>query len=142
MRYTIILTLLFALFFSGKKTSDTVTLKQIGQKNLLFGIRDIEYFGGNLFTLDDVLALKKIDLETGESSRLGNVTYKNQKFFFALNARIYIIETDGSMDEIDSQTGEWKTISGMSVWMRTERVVVVRNSLYTIENGSLFYHRG
>jgi len=26
--------------------------------------------------------------------------------------------------------------------MRTERTIVVRNTLYTIENGSLFFHRG
>jgi hypothetical protein len=139
MRYSIILLFVAATFL---KPADPITLKQIGEKNLLYSVRGLEYYGGNLYTLDYNLSLNKINLETGEMNRVGNVTYKNARFFFSLNGKLYIIETDGSMDEINIETGEWKTISNMNVWSRTEMAFVVRNSLYTIENGALYYHRG
>jgi len=131
-----------ALLMSGKTNPDPVTLKQIGKKNLLFDIRAFEHFNGILYTVDYLLSLNKTSLETGEDSRLGNVSYKNAKFFFAMNRKLYIIENDGSMNEIDPETGVWKSAAVMGVWSKIERAFVVRNSLYTIENGALYFHRG
>lgn len=142
MRYSIILLFVAATFFSGRKPADPVILKQIGEKSLLYSIRGFDYFGGNLYTLDYNSLLNKINLETGEMQKIGTASYKNAKHFFVLNGKIYIIETDGSMTEVNLETGDWKLLSNMNVWSRTERAFVIRNSLYTIENGALYFHRG
>src|SRR5512138_751228 len=110
MKSAIILLALSALFFSAKKPDAAVTLKQVGDKNFMFDIRGMEYFGGNLYTLDFLYSLNKINLETGESTRLGTVSYNNAKFVFGLNNKIYIIENDGSMNEVDVETGSWRSV--------------------------------
>jgi len=142
MRSVIVLILITAALLAAKRPADKVTLKQVGEKNLLYSIKAMDYFGGNLYVLDFNSTLNKVNLETGEKTRIGTTSFPNEKFMFALNARIYIIETDGSLTEVNLETGEWKLLTNMSVWTRTERAFVVRNSLYTIENGALYFHRG
>lgn len=141
MRFSIILLVVCSLFLSSRKPATGVTLKQIGQKDLLFSIRGFDYFLGKAYVVDYNAALNKVDLTTGEVTRLGKAVYANAKFIFLLNMKIYIISTDGSLDEIDPETGEWKTLTRMKVWSRVERIQVVRNTLYSIENGSLYFHR-
>jgi len=73
-------------------------------------------------------------------TRLGNTLFTNTRFFFAINLRLYTIEADGSMNEIDPVNGTWSIISSIGTWTTVTKIMVVENSLFTFENGALFYH--
>src|SRR6266536_242663 len=53
---------------------------------------------------------------------------------------LYIIETDGSMDQIDPATGKWSVVASMGSWTLPEEVFVIKNHLFTVENSALIYY--
>lgn len=44
------------------------------------------------------------------------------------------------MDQIDPITGSWNVVASMGSWTLPEKVVTVKNHLFTIENSSLIYY--
>jgi hypothetical protein len=119
--------------------AQTVTIKQIGKDNLFINFSNYFHFGGNFYTLENA-GLNKTDLHTGEHTKLGNASFKNANFFFGVNRRLYTIDNDGSMTQIDPTSGAWSVISPMNTWQYITRVVVIGNSLYTVENSAFFYY--
>jgi hypothetical protein len=106
--------------------------------NILFA----EHMNGMLYTIDYTGALNKTNLSTGETSRVGNAVYKNTKFFFPYHSKLYSIETDGSMTEIDPITATWTNKSSIGYWSTIEKVTVVGNNFFAIENGAFYYYPG
>lgn len=139
MRNMIVFLLFVAL--SGSNTNaQSVTLKQIGKETVLFSDIYIEWFNQNLYTIENTGALYKTNLVTGIHTRLGNVTYKHTRYLFVVNAQLYCMEDDGSMNRIDIYTGAWTVVSPIGTWNSIDRVITVGNKFYTTENGVLYYH--
>ena len=132
--------LLFFFTILSFRTHSQVTLRPIGNETILFNNIYVEYFGNNLYTIDNNGALYKTDLQTGKHTRLGNVTYKHTRYLFAVNGQLYCLEDDGSMNRIDPETGAWSVISIIGAWKDIDRVVVVGRNFYTTQNGALYIH--
>lgn len=127
------------VFTTTQIFSQTVTLKQIGKDNLLLQFSFAEYLNGNFYTITNN-TLYKTDLSTGEQTKLGNTSFPKTQFFFGLKNKLYSLENDGSLTQIDPETGAWTSISGIGSWLRLNKIIVVKNSMYAIENGSLYYY--
>jgi hypothetical protein len=121
--------------------SQSVTLRQVGKNNLFLNLVHHFNWRNALYSIDNQGVISKTDLDSGIQTRVGKATYNKVKSFFGLNARLYIIENDGSMTEIDPVSGDFRTASSMGEWSAVDRAFVVANSLYSIENGSFYYHR-
>jgi hypothetical protein len=141
MRSTILIVLSAGLLISSSINAQTVTLRQIGKDNLLMSLSAYFNWRGALYSIDSRGVLYKTNLDSGSNVRIGKATWTKFKFLFGLNNKLYIIDGDGSMTEIDPVTGDWKTVSNMGEWSIVERAFVVGNSLYSIENGAFYYHR-
>jgi hypothetical protein len=139
MRYLVISLLLPLTFMMGRASAQTVTLKQVGKTNEYFQSGYVLQYRGALYTINSG-ALYKTNLDSGQYSRLGNTVYKNINFFFAINNRLYIIETDGSMLGIDPFTGVSKPESNIGAWLNVMQVIVVGNTFYSFENGVFYSH--
>jgi len=136
-----ILLVLFALTFMVTNLSaQEIKLRQIGKSKNFFSIIGAFYKKGVLYHVDNTYAVYKTSLDSGVHSRIGTVTFQKGKFIFGINNMIYIIETDGSMDQIDPVTGSWKVIASMGTWTLPVTVLTIRNHLFTIENSSLIYY--
>jgi hypothetical protein len=131
---------LFTILFAGTANAQTVSLKQIGIETVLFSDVFVEWFNQNLYTIENTGALYKTNLVTGSHTRLGNVTYKHTRYLFVVNAQLYCMEDDGSMNRIDINTGAWTVVSPIGTWNSINRVLTVGNKFYTTENGVLYYH--
>ena len=132
--------LLFGVLAGNKLVAQTVTLRQIGKETVLFSDIYVEWNNQNLYTIENTGALYKTNLVTGSHTRLGNVTYKHTRYLFVVNAQLYCIEEDGSMNRIDINTGAWTVVSPIGTWNSINRVITVGNKFYTTENGVLYYH--
>jgi len=141
MRPALLVTFFSCLLLSSSIKAQTVSLRQIGKNNLLISISAYFNWRGALYSIDNLGVIHKTDLDSGGHTRIGKPTYTKVKFFFGLNNKLYIAETDGSMTEIDPVTGDSKTVSSVGDWSTIERTVVISNSLYSIENGAFYYHR-
>lgn len=139
MKYKIIILLLTATLIADRASAQTVTLKEFGKANEYFQMYTPVHYRGALYSFTSG-ALYKTDLRSGERSRLGNSVYKNIKFFFAINNRLYIIETDGSMLGIDLNTGDRKPESSIGIWLNIMQVIVIGNSFHSFENGVFYHH--
>lgn len=139
MKNNIKLLLFSVIFVIGRISAQQVTLKKLGTDNMFFRSGYPVTLNGAIYTLDYTSALYKTDLSTGAHSRVGNVTY-GARFFFGVNYKLYTIEGDGRMDVIDPATGAWSVIASMGSWSTIEKVVVVQNSLYAIENGAFYQY--
>ncbi len=139
MRYKLFSLLLSVSYMLSSATAQTVTLKQIGNTNDHFQMSYPVHYRGALYTFN-YGALYKTNLDSGIIQRLGNSVYKNIRYFFAVNNRLYIIETDGSMLVIDPLKGSWKSESIIGAWLNVMHVIVVGNSFYSFENGVFYYH--
>jgi hypothetical protein len=128
----------FTFIMSGA-IAQTVTLKQLGKTNEYFQAGNPVYYNRALYTFN-YGALYKTELDSGRITRLGNSVYKNIRFFFAINNKLHIIETDGSMLGIDPNTGDRKPESPINAWINVMQVIVVGNSLYSFENGVCYKH--
>ena len=131
-------TLLIGLYCSAQG----VTLRKIGKDNLLFNILGAYPMNGMLYYVDYNGTINKVSLDSGASNRLANTSYKRANQIFGWNGKLYIRESDGSMNEVNPMTGAWQLISGLTVWSKIEQIAVVRNTLYSVENGALYRHRG
>jgi hypothetical protein len=136
-----ILALVLSLFLLMKGShAQTIKLKQIGKPNILFNITSAYVERGVLYNIDNTGTIYKTKLDSGEHSSIGNAAFKNAKFIFGINGRVYVIETDGSMDQIDPVSGTWNVVASMGTWTLPEKVLTVNNHLFTIENASLMYY--
>jgi hypothetical protein len=136
----IIILFLFAVWMQNNANSQTVTLKQIGDKTVMFTSRYVEWFNHYLYTIDNTSALYKTDLTTGVQTRLGNVTYRNTRYLFMYRGQLYCMENDGSLYSIDIITGAWTIVSPIGTWKDIDRVLVVGRNFYTTQNGVLNFH--
>jgi hypothetical protein len=132
--------LLLLFFVSGTGTAQTVKLNKLGKDNMFYSYTFIFHSKGTLYTIDNRGAIFKTSLDSGDYTRLGNVTFNKTRFFFGHFNKLYIIETDGSMNQIDPATGAWSLVSPMGTWSLISNVAVVRNTFYSIENGALYMH--
>ena len=139
MRHLVISLLLSVTFIMSSACAQSVILKQVGKTNEYFQMGYPVHYKGALYTFN-FGALYKTDLDSGNYSRLGNSVYKNIRFFFAINNRLYIIESDGSMLAVDLFTGARKPESNIGLWENVMHVIVVGNSFYSFENGVFYYH--
>jgi hypothetical protein len=136
----IIFFFLFVIAIRKNTTAQTVTLKQIGDKTVMYSSRYVEWFNHNLYTIENTGALYKTDLNTGTQTRLGNVTYRSTRFLFMVRGVLYCMENDGSLYSIDIFTGAWTIVSPIGTWNEIERVLVVGRNFYTTQNGVLNLH--
>lgn len=135
----IIITVLAFAFLSGYTMAQGITLKQIGKANQYMNIQFMDKDNnGHLYTISFANGLNKTDLTTGEMTKVNDVNFKNTEFFFFYRTKLYSMEKDGSLLEIDPTTGAWTTKSPISSWSYIERPVVVGSFLYAIENGSFY----
>jgi len=141
MRLRLLFIVIAVFFISSGIKAQTVTLRQIGKNNVLISISSYVNWRGALYTIDNSGVIYKTDLDSGSHTRIGKATYKKVKAFFGLNSKLYVVDTDGSMTEIDPVTGDWKNVSTIGEWSAIETAFVVGNSLYSIENGAFYYHR-
>lgn len=139
MKYLVTSLLFSVVFIISSASAQSVTLKQLGKTNEYFQMGYPVYYNRALYTFSSDV-LYKTELDSGYRSRLGNSVYKNIRFFFAINNRLHIIETDGSMLGIDPNTGDRKPESSMNTWVNVVQVIVVGNSLYSFENGVCYKH--
>jgi hypothetical protein len=144
MKKRIFILLLSALFISMGASAQVVTLKQIGKDNMLQGSGLSLYIhaGGILYSIDLTGSIYKTDLATGDYTKIGKARFNNVKFFFTANNRLFVIDTDGSMTQIDPVSGTWSVVSSMGYWNEIARVVVVANTFYTTENGNFYKYFG
>jgi hypothetical protein len=124
--------------------AQVVTLKQIGKDNMLMSSNmSLSIHGsGVLYTIDQTASIYKTDLSSGDYSRVGKATFNNLKFFFTMNNRLFVIDNDGSMTQIDPVSGNWSVVSSMGYWNLIVKVMVVANTFYAIENGNLYKYLG
>jgi hypothetical protein len=134
-----IVLLVASVFTIAQSFSQTVKLKQIGKDNLLLQFSFAEYLNGNFYTITNN-TLYKTDLNTGEQTKVGNTSFQKTQFFFALKNKLYSLENDGSLTQVEPATGAWSSVSGIGSWLRLNKIIVVKNSMYAIENGSLYYY--
>jgi hypothetical protein len=129
-----------ATVLSNATLAQNVKLNQLGKENLLYNYTFIFHNKGTLYTIDNRGAIFKTTLDSGHHSRVGTVTFNKTKFFFGHLGKLYIIETDGSMNMIDPVTGSWSSVAPMGTWSLINQVVVVNNTFYSIENGVMYQH--
>jgi hypothetical protein len=134
--------LLGLLFFAiiVKANAQTITLKQLGKSDVFFNMTFVSQVKGTLYTMNNIGEVYKTTVDSGDHNRIGNTTFKNAKLFFSVNGRIFIIETDGSMDQIDPATGSWNVAASMGTWTIQDKALTINNHLFTIENSSLMYY--
>jgi hypothetical protein len=137
---TIIFFFLLVALPAGNANAQAVTLKQIGEKTVMFSTKYVEWFKQHIYTIENTGALYKTDLITGIQTRLGNVTYTDTRFLFVVSGQLYCMENDGSMNRIDINTGAWTVVSPIGTWKQIDRVLVVGKNFYTTQNGVLYYH--
>jgi hypothetical protein len=136
-----LLAFFLSLFLINQEgVAQTANTRQIGKSNMLFDMSFAFFTNGTLYTLDNTGALFRSSLDSGNHSRIGNAVFKNARFFFGFSNRLYIIETDGSMDQIDPLTGNWSVASSIGTWSLIDKAFVVKNSFFAVENGTLFYY--
>ncbi len=139
MRYRIICLLFLINLITSQAHAQSITLRQLGKTSEHFSDGYLVYFNKTLYTIN-YGALYKTELDSGHYTRLGNSVYKNIRFFFAVNNRLHIIETDGSMLGIDPVTGERKNESPMNTWVNVGHVVGIGNTFLSFENGICYKH--
>ena len=127
------------VFTMAPSFSQTVTLKQIGRDNLLLQFSFAEYLNGNFYTITNN-TLFKTDLITGEQTKVGNTSFQKTQFFFGLKNKLYSLDNDGSLTQVDPATGAWTSVSGIGSWLRLNKIIVVKNFMYAIENGALYFY--
>jgi hypothetical protein len=144
MKKLILIPLLSSILITIGVDAQVITLKQIGKDNMLISSNMglSIHNSGTLYSIDQTGSIIKTDLASGDFSRLGKATYKNLKFFFTANNRLFVIDNDGSMTQIDPVSGNWSVVSSMFYWRDIVKVVVVANSFYAIENGVLYKYIG
>ena len=140
MKNWFFLLLISATISATQTTAQQITLKQIGKEFMMTGnsVGLSVRASGILYSFDQSGSINKTDLATGEQSRIGKQRFNNLRFFFTLNSKLYVIDTDGSMTQIDPVSGATTVVSNMGYWNDIARVMVVGNTFYAIEN-SLFY---
>lgn len=137
MKQTFIL-LLFIITCSTVR-SQGITLKQIGKPNQYMNIQFADRSNnGTLYTIDFSSGLNKTNLATGEMVKMNSISFKNTRHFFRFRNKLYSIDSDGSMTEIDTATGTWSLRSGLNTWSDIERPIVIGSFFYAIENGAFY----
>ena len=141
MKFRLLLSL---SFLATTILAQTVTLKQLGKSNNYISINTAftAHFGGALYSLDRSGSISKTDLLTGEYTTVGKATFSNCKLFFAVNRKLFVIDNDGSMTQIDPASGAWSSVSNMSYWTLVTNVIVVSNTMFAIENGVMYRYFG
>ncbi len=120
-----------------------INLKQVGKANQYMNVQFAEKDNnGHLYTIDFSNGLNKTNLATGEMSKINDVNYKNTEFLFYYRFKLYSMDKDGSLTEIDPVSGQWTLRSGISAWSEINRPVVVGSFLYAAENGSFYRYGG
>jgi hypothetical protein len=71
-------------------------------------------------------------------SKINDVNYKNTEFLFYYRFKLYSMDKDGSLTEIDPVSGQWTLRSGISAWSEINRPVVVGSFLYAAEKTDRF----
>lgn len=135
----------FSFFlFTGIAKAQTVTLKNIGKANTYISLNSnfSVHFGGAFYTIDRTGSINKMDLTTGEYTPIGKSTFAKARHFFAVSNKLYIIESDGGMVQVDPVTGNWTSISPMNYWNEINSVITVGSILYMIENGVMYRYAG
>lgn len=123
-------------------SAQQVNLRQVSKENLLMHSRPIVVnLNGALYSTDNTNAIYKTTLDSGVHTQVGKATYRNTRFFFGINNRLFSIENDGSMNMIDPSTGNWTVGASMGAWDNISMVIVVGNSFYSIENGAFYAHQ-
>ena len=140
MKNKIFLGLLACSFISSTLNAQSFKLRQIGKSDMFFNNVSAFVVKGMLYNIDNNGVLYKTKLDSGEHSTIGNATFKNAKFIFGINSRIFVIETDGSMDQVDPISGTWNVAASMGTWTVQDKVLTIYNHLFTIENSSLMYY--
>ncbi len=126
-----------SLLLSGALSAQTVTVKKLSNVKKVIGT--MVQYRGTLYSIYNG-ALYAINLSNGEYKQVGTSLFNNIKFFFALNNRLFVIEKDGSMTQIDPVSGTWSVVSIMGSWNETERVITVGNNFYGIQNGVMYHY--
>ena len=140
MKNKILTTLLFLTLIVFSANAQTIKLKQLGKSDVFFNMTFVSQVKGTLYTMNNIGEVYKTIVDSGDHVRIGNTTFKNAKLFFSVNGRIYIIENDGSMDQVDPVTGSWNVVASMGTWTLPEKTININNHLFTIENSSLIYY--
>lgn len=140
---TRILTLIIGSFITTTIAAQGISLKQIGKSNQYMNLQAVDRDNnGHLYTIDFSNGLNKTDLATGEMTKINDVNYKSTEFFFYYRFKLYSMDKDGSLTEIDPVTGAWNMRSGINAWSEIARPVVVGSFLYAAENGSFYRYPG
>jgi hypothetical protein len=139
-----ILILFYTILLNIGSSAQTVSLKQVGKDNILLSSTLLisAHSAGFLYSVDQNGSIYKTDLSSGDYSRVGKATYSHLKFFFTLNNRLYVIDDDASMTQIDPVSGNWSVVSNLGYWKEINYVVVAGNIFYAIENGVLYRYSG
>ncbi len=137
MKKSILLGFIFFLLTPTLIPAQTVTLKKICNISSHYSPRSV-HCNGYLYTLD--YFLYKTNLATGEDVKLGNENFNESGFFFSVGNRLYLMENNGSMKQIDIQTGVSKMVNPIRSWQNISRVVPVGNNFFTVSYGSLYHH--
>ena len=140
MKDKILLSLLFLTLIVVNANAQTIKLKQLGKSDVFFDMTFVSQVKGTLYTMNNIGEVYKTTIDSGDHVRIGNTTFKNAKLFFSVNGRIFIIETDGSMDQVDPVSGSWNVAASMGTWTLPEKTININNHLFTIENASLIYY--
>lgn len=131
----------FLLFVSTSilGVAQGITLKQVGKPNQYMNIQFLDRDNnGHLYTISFANGLNKTNLATGELTKVNDVNFKNTRFFFYYRFKLYSIDKDGSMMEIDPSSGTWTTKSPINTWSFIDMPIVVGSFFYAIENGSFY----
>lgn len=132
----------FTLLFSASiamTNAQGITLRQIGKPNQYLNVQFAERSNtGFLYTIDFSSGLNKTDLATGEMTKMNDISFKNTEFFFRYRYKLYSMDRDGSLTEIDPANGNWVLKSGINAWSEIEQPVVVGSFFYAIENGAFY----
>ena len=120
--------------------AQSVTLKPLCNANFARGSSRFVQMNGTLYALDINNAVHKINLSSGTHSRLGKEWFPFSGYFFGVRNRLFIVEADGSMKQIDTATGVSQIVAPMNSFSEISRVVPLGQNLFTIRNGVLCHH--
>jgi hypothetical protein len=115
-----------------------ITLKQIGKPNQYMNVQFAEKGNELLYTIDFSSGLNKTDLTTGEMTKVNDISFKNTEFFFRYRYKLYSMDKDGSLTEIDPVSGAWTLKSSMNAWSDIDMPIVAGSFFYAIENGAFY----
>jgi hypothetical protein len=91
----------------------------------------------HLYTAESDGTLRATDLGTGERRQIGKPEFGSTTLMFADGGKLFTIETDGSLFQVNPNDGSWGGVGARGAWKLARAGAVLDHCLYTLESDGI-----